>query len=348
MPMSDEGRLVADTARKIFSDVGKTTLDAADAGLWPRECWETIEAAGLPRILIPESAGGYGLPLAEGLELIRLAGAAALALPLPESMVANWMLAAAGMAVPEGPSTIATGDGSVTRAGNGWRVSVHARRVPWARHSNSVLLYVADSAACFLVRLRGAAVGITPGANIAGEPRDDIAVEVDVANEDVAPLPLAPQRLQLIGAAMRTLQIAGSLNEVLRMTIEHVSNRQQFGRGLGSFQSIQHQIAILASETAAGNVAADMAADAVSATLDPRAVAAAKARAGDAAGSAASIAHQLHGAMGFTRDARLHTLVRRLWSWRDEFGSEAMWTSALGRVLCKTAPGRLWEALTEI
>ena len=345
MPISDEGRLVADTARKIFSDVGKTTLDAADAGRWPRECWETMEAAGLPRILIPESAGGYGLPLCEGLELIRLAGEAALALPLPESMVANWILAAAGMAVPEGPSTIATGGGSVARSGNGWRVSVHARRVPWARHSNTVLLYVADS---FLVRLHAAAAGITPGANIAGEPRDDIAVEIDLADEDVAPLSLAPQRFHLIGAAMRTLQIAGALNEVLRMTIEHVSNRQQFGRGLGSFQSIQHQIAVLASETAAGNVAADMAIDAVATTLDPRAIAAAKARAGDAAGSVASIAHQLHGAMGFTRDARLHTLVRRLWSWRDEFGSEAIWTLALGRVLCRAPPGRLWEALTEI
>ena len=44
---------------------------------------------------------------------------------------------------------------------------------------------------------------------------------------------------------------------------------------------------------------------------------------GEAAGIGAAIAHQMHGAIGFTQEHQLHYLTRRLWSWRDEFGNEA-------------------------
>jgi len=56
-------------------------------------------------------------------------------------------------------------------------------------------------------------------------------------------------------------------------------------------------------------------------------IAAAKIRAGEAA----AIAHQVHGAFGFTHKHRLLRLTRRSWSWRDEFGTESRWSRELGR-----------------
>ena len=60
------------------------------------------------------------------------------------------------------------------------------------------------------------------------------------------------------------------------------------------------------------------------------AVAVAKARVGEAAGKIVAVVHQVHGAMGFTREHPLHRSTRRLWAWRDEFGGEATWQKRLG------------------
>ena len=49
---------------------------------------------------------------------------------------------------------------------------------------------------------------------------------------------------------------------------------------------------------------------------------------GEAAGTGAAIAHQVHGAMGFTYEHSLHHATRRLWAWREEFGNEAVWARA--------------------
>jgi alkylation response protein AidB-like acyl-CoA dehydrogenase len=61
------------------------------------------------------------------------------------------------------------------------------------------------------------------------------------------------------------------------------------------------------------------------------ALAAAKIRVGEAAGKVAEIAHQVHGAIGSTHEHSLHRPTRRLWSWRDECGTESHWPPELGR-----------------
>jgi alkylation response protein AidB-like acyl-CoA dehydrogenase len=60
----------------------------------------------------------------------------------------------------------------------------------------------------------------------------------------------------------------------------------------------------------------------------------------------AEIAHQVHGAIGFTHEHRLHHLTRRLWSWRDEFGVESEWSGELGRLAASRGGGGLWPLLT--
>ena len=76
------------------------------------------------------------------------------------------------------------------------------------------------------------------------------------------------------------------------------------------------------------------------------AVAGAKVRVGEAAGAGAAIAHQVHGAMGFTFEHRLHQFTRRLWSWRDEYGQESEWAIRLGRMVAAAGADALWPSLT--
>src|SRR3546814_14166578 len=62
------------------------------------------------------------------------------------------------------------------------------------------------------------------------------------------------------------------------------------------------------------------------------AIMAAKIKTGIAAGKIASLAHAVHGAIGFTHEHPLHHYSRRLWSWRSEFGSHGHWRSEARRV----------------
>jgi len=132
------------------------------------------------------------------------------------------------------------------------------------------------------------------------------------------------------------------------LTVDYVRTRIQFGRPIGKFQAIQHNLAIFAGQSAAAGAAAEMAAEAFAAGLNLVAIGAAKARAGEAASLAASIAHQAHGAIGFTQEYELHRLTRRLWSWRDEFGNEAEWQRIVGRAALHAGADGLWPMITAV
>jgi acyl-CoA dehydrogenase len=125
----------------------------------------------------------------------------------------------------------------------------------------------------------------------------------------------------------------------------------QFGRPIGRFQAVQQQLALAAAEVAAASAAASAAArvataDGMLAASTRFAVAAAKARTGEAAGEVARIAHQVHGAIGFTREHDLRLLTTRLWAWRDEDGSEAEWQEWLGGAALEAGADGLWPLIT--
>ena len=58
------------------------------------------------------------------------------------------------------------------------------------------------------------------------------------------------------------------------------------------------------------------------------------------------IAHQVHGAMGFTREYPLQVFTRRLWTWRDDFGSETQWAEELGAMVAAGGADDYWACLT--
>jgi alkylation response protein AidB-like acyl-CoA dehydrogenase len=186
------------------------------------------------------------------------------------------------------------------------------------------------------------------GSNLAGEPRDDLAAAAAVAVPAPLPAGIDPGALLRQGALFRAAQMAGAMEAALALSTAYANDRIQFGRPIAKFQAIQQQLALLAEEAAAALVAVESAATAVAGGLRSAglAVAAAKIRAGEAAGKVAEIAHQVHGAIGFTEEHALHRLTRRLWSWRDEFGNEADWSLALGRELTAAGAEALWPAIT--
>jgi acyl-CoA dehydrogenase len=76
-------------------------------------------------------------------------------------------------------------------------------------------------------------------------------------------------------------------------------------------------------------------------------IAIAKTRVGEAATLASEIAHQLHGAIGFTKKYSLQLSTRRLWSWRDAFGGDTEWAACVGAYVCARGAAALWPMLTD-
>jgi alkylation response protein AidB-like acyl-CoA dehydrogenase len=226
--------------------------------------------------------------------------------------------------------------------------------VPFAAHAAHLVVIALKKNTPVVLLVSAKHCNAAPGANLAGEAQGPVGFDgapalasAPMAASDAADL------LQRMGATLRAQQMAGALERILDLSLDYARERIQFGRPIARFQAIQHNLASLAGEAAAAGAAADAAASAIirHGIDDERslfAIAAAKIRAGEAAGAGAAIAHQVHGAMGFTREYSLHHSTRRLWAWRDDFGAESDWAMRLGGMVTRAGARALWPALTSL
>ena len=351
-PAGELRTLLGDTVTRLFTDlVTKELIESAEKGAWPEALWRALEEGGLTLPLVPEAQGGAGGTWLDAHVVVRAAGRHTAPVPVAETIVASWLLAGAGLDVPLGPLTLAPvhrDDAlSLARVGGVWRVRGSAARVPWgAAAGHVVVVGEADRRTMVALVARGA-TRVTADCNLALEPRDTLAFD-DAPALAVAPAAagLGADAITCYGALARSAQMAGALESLLAQSTRYVGERRQFGRPIGSFQAIQHQLAVLAGHAAAAGIAAERAFAAAEAGDPGFEVAVAKIRAGEASGIGASIAHQVHGAIGFTYEHSLHFATRRLWSWRAEFGGEGRWASELGRHIIARGADALWTDLT--
>jgi acyl-CoA dehydrogenase len=309
-------RALAELCARIFAGTG--------------DAWPALEEAGLTLLGVPEEAGGSGGSPHAAAVVLRESGRAGAAVPLAEAQLAGWLLAGAGLPVPPGPLTVAATAGGLPT------------RVPWGRSATVVVL-----AGERRVLLLAAERQVREGHNVAGEPRDEVRAEV--AAEGSAPRPCAAE-FALRYALARAVQLAGAAEQALALSVRYTGEREQFGRPLGRFQAVQQALAELAGEVATMRAAADAALGQCAAGFGTPAaavaVAAAKTVTGQGAGVVARIAHQLHGAIGFTDEHPLHRVTTCLWAWREEAGTDAAWAESLGRRLLAPGAPPPWHLMT--
>jgi len=182
---------------------------------------------------------------------------------------------------------------------------------------------------------------------MAGETRSHINIDclVPLAAVIETSIDLVDELLCL-GAICRAVMMAGGMTSMLDMSVRYATERQQFGRPIAQFQAIQQQLAVLAGEVAVCQRAADSLLSAV-APMNHLDIAIARARIGEAVGPATEIAHQVHGAMGYTMEHGLNLRTRRLWCWRDEYGNEAYWQQRIGQQVVAAGADNLWSLITD-
>jgi acyl-CoA dehydrogenase len=348
--MNDLEQMLMDSAERLFTnEVSLAQAETMEAGEFQGALWRTVEDAGLTRVFAREEDGGADASWAEGLPVMLAASRALAPIPFVETVVAAWLLTRLGLSVPDGP--IALADPSATpaavRRGNGWTLSA-TLEVPWGRHSAHVLLRARDDVGGTVwLLVPTTACQVTEDANIAGEPRDRLVFDAAAAVAAAHGEPLAEfTQPAALPALMRAIQMTGVLERVLDQTVQYATERIQFGRPIGKFQAIQQQLAVLANEVVAARMAVANACNALPGADWAHHAMVAKIICGLAAGRVPAIAHQVHGAIGFTREHSLHFSTRRLWSWRAEHGSEAQWAARLGAAAIRGGGAALWTTLT--
>jgi acyl-CoA dehydrogenase len=337
--------------RLLASACGPEVVSTAERE-WPSSLWGAVEASGIALVGVREERDGAGGGWPEMTAVIRTAARWAAPIPLAETIVARHIADRAGLDLPAGAISLAAADDVALDARG--RLTGSLRRVPWARQVAAILITVrrGDETVAARVDMPAARSGMSleHGENLAREPRDSIRFDaLPVAVADAGEVTHTQHGnavagfAQLSGAMARSAQISGALERALELSAGHAGVREQFGRPIAKFQAVQDLIARLAGESAATRAAVDAAART---SADPRAVAAAKVRASIAASEGARLAHQIHGAIGVTYEHQLHHFTARLWSWRDEFGTEATWARVLGARVSAEGGAGFWAWLT--
>jgi len=348
--VAESENIVAETAEKIFADLADAqTINNDKKGSWKAPLWQALTEAGLPLSWVPEDCDGSGASLAEGFSVLSAAGRFAIAVPLAETMLAGWLLSQSKMASPEGMMTVVPASPKDRIAvGADGTLSGRARGVPFAKDAQYIAVLASGASGLSIALVNAAKCRIEAGLNLASDASDTVTFS------NVQPIAIKPaprgfdqNALMLMGGVARSLQIAGALESMLDISVRYSNERVAFEKKISKFQAVQHNLARLAGESAAALAAATSAADTIanSASFDDAAfleAASAKIRCSEAAEKGGAIAHQVHGAIGFTIEHILHRYTLRALAWRDDFGSESYWAVELGMMVAARGADELW------
>ena len=302
--------------RQLLQD--RCTPDAVrriERGESPAALWAALEASGFPDALVSEAQGGAGLALSDVFELFELCGTHVVPVPLAETILARGLLASVRIERPAGSIALAL---------------AHAASAGAIRCTNVPGGWVAD----WVLAQRQGECLLLPVAQAATTPAVfplDATLEWSAAAVASATRAAGTHDLQALQACASAAQLAGALMSVFTRTLQYANERVQFGRPIGKFQAIQHQLAVLSEHAFAARMAAQIGCHADGCVPDRLRVAVAKARTSEAAVEVAALAHAIHGAIGFTAEYDLQLFTRRLHAWRQAGGSEGCWHGVLGQ-----------------
>ncbi|WP_051053614.1 acyl-CoA dehydrogenase [Mycolicibacterium chubuense] len=303
------------------------------------DLWSRLDALGLVRLTGAEERGGSGAGWYEAAELMSTAVRHGVRIPLVEhDLLACWLLDAAGLGHDDARRTVCVLDSGGS-----------ATQVPWAADAERIVVVWQRAGEYAVADVGVGQLSITPGVNMIGEPRDTVVADIDTLGGVSLDSALVGA-LRLKSALVRSIQVCAALDGALRLSVEHASAREQFGRPLARFQAVQHLISDIAAEAALARSATEAAlsaavsSDWTSAHLEFL-VAAARSCSGHAATVVARNAHQVLGAIGTTREHRLPEYTRAALAWRSEFGSVRYWDARVTDMATEAGADGLWALI---
>jgi alkylation response protein AidB-like acyl-CoA dehydrogenase len=302
--------LLADVASPAALRLAWDTTDGRIPGMWTR-----LAEVGVLGALIPEDLGGLGLDATSLLPVLIESGRAALPEPLVETLVGSALLAAAGGPLAERWLPAVAAGNAVIAVGLGPGRLVNAAQ--WADLlvllDNAGSVHAVESAAVTVQAEESVDQGVRLG-RVAWHPADSTLV---VGADPEAAFDLA--------AFAIAAQLIGVAESMLDLSVRYALQREQFGKLIGSFQAVKHQLADVYVSNAFAKPVVARAAWSVARDLPTRSrdVSHAKYAASRAASRAARAALQVHAGIGYTYEHDLHMWLKRTWSLTSLWGDVA-------------------------
>ncbi|WP_024792934.1 acyl-CoA dehydrogenase family protein [Tomitella biformata] len=307
----------------------------------PNAVWSALTEVGLARLTASELSGGSGAGWAEAAALLRTAAAAGVAVPYAETdLLAGPLRRAAGVDdSSDSTATVALLDSDGT-----------AFEVPWAGSTTTITCVRKAGQGYELADIKTEDLSIVPGEGLSAVPIGTVSVAKDVEWTPVDADAVNAHVLR--GALVRALQCVGAMEGMLASAIEHSVARNQFGRALAKFQSVQNLVVDVAAESVLARAAVDTAlagaiANDLTGELSEFQIAVARSVVSQAIAVAVRNTHQVHGAIGTTHEHTLHRLTLPVLQWRGEFGSAAFWESFLTHTAVANGMDGAWRMVVE-
>lgn len=328
----------ADVRRIVLTD------DGFDPTLWRR-----LAAQGVTGLIVDADYGGVGLGAQEVEAVAEATGAALLPAPFLSSAVfATALIQAAGTdddkarLLPElsqgssiatvaatgpggtwSPESVAVEAHSTLR---GYLLTGRAHYVPWGQIADITVVVARTDDGVGVFEIDREAAGFERTAATAFDPT--VRLSTFTFNQSPARRlggagwNSVDRALSLTTIALAGEQVGGA-RRIFDVTVEYLKTRIQFGRPIGSFQSLKHMAADLLLEVESATSAAPYAAAQfdIDAPGADGAVALAGFACAEAYHTTAMQAIQMHGGIAFTWEHPAHLFLRRARTGRQLFGS---------------------------
>jgi acyl-CoA dehydrogenase len=224
--VTPEQEALVGLAAEIFA--GRTSNEQLAAversdGRWDASLWKELAEAGLLGLAVPEELGGAGLGLLEVCLLLEQQGRFLAPVPLWETLSAALLLD--GPAAKEWLPRVAAGE---------VRLSVS----PAFDGSDGLVTGPFDA----VVLVDGASVVLATAVEAVPVETTTHALAYDIVSAESAALDVPVARVQdVVRVALSAVQL-GVAEAGVREAAAHLSQREQFGRALGTFQATQQQL----------------------------------------------------------------------------------------------------------
>jgi alkylation response protein AidB-like acyl-CoA dehydrogenase len=271
---TEEQETLAKVARQLFEHHATperlTELEAGDVR-HDAALWRELASADLLGIALPENLGGSGHGFLELALLLTEVGWSVAAVPVYPTLVLGadtiarhgdegqrqrhlpdvvngGRLLTAGLAEPgrSDPTAPAT---TAHRDGDCWRLDGSKELVPAAQLADAMLVPATDDdgdVGLFLLDMNAHGVDIRPATTTNGEPHADVFLDGAVVSDEDRLAGNGTEVIESLSAralvGLCAIQL-GVTERAMRLAASYTTERQQFGRPIGSFQAVQQRMA---------------------------------------------------------------------------------------------------------
>jgi alkylation response protein AidB-like acyl-CoA dehydrogenase len=343
---SDDANMIADSAREFAQGAGGLARARAVRNKWPyfdRGTWQQIAELGWLGITVPEACGGIGLGVYDMCALLESVGRTLLPEPVVAAMASASFLADCN--ITGSPSIL----GDLMAGNSFWLMT----RVPSTAsfplklvhvsdcHEGAGLLLAHGEESTFQVRALDTTVA---GVEVHRAECVDGSVLADVTIDSAAWLQATivaegalaqatwdkAHDIMLLGYSA---YLTGLMEEALRLAIDYMKIRSQFGTPIGAFQALQHRAASCHVDVVASRALVYEACNAFETELRRRAACAAKARTSAAALRVVKECVQFHGAIGFADEHDIGLYFKKAMTIAARLGGETAQKLRLGTLV---------------